>query len=108
MEPANRRPAGAGDDLERLVAELRSKGWAPERIESLRASWEQVCHDPMSRGRGGPSLPENAPDQPDETGKPRRLAQGTPETNPVSWCNRSSLIEFLDGTAPWAGAPPPD
>ncbi|MGH2707784.1 MAG: hypothetical protein ACRDJF_00735 [Actinomycetota bacterium] len=102
MKPANKGPAGAGGDLERLIAELRSKGWEPRRIETLRASWERACHDPMSRGRGGPSLPENAPAQPDETGEPRTPAAGTPEVNPVSWRNKSDLLEFLDRTAPWA------
>ncbi len=106
MEPVNKRPAGAGGDLERLIAELRSKGWGPQRIETLRASWEQVCHDPMSRGRGGPSLPENTPAQPDKTGKPANLAAGTPEANPVSWRDKSDLLEFLDRTAPWAGPGP--
>jgi hypothetical protein len=111
MEPADKRPAGAGGDLERLVAELRAKGWSPRRIDSLRTSWEQVCHDPMNRGRGGPSLPENRPDQPDQpgqAGKPRSLAAGTPEATPAEWRNKSDLLEFLDRTVPWADPAPRD
>jgi Fe-S-cluster containining protein len=59
-KPARRGPAKAGEDLDNLATELARKGWDPRRVESLRARWEAVCHDPMQRGRGGRSLPENA------------------------------------------------
>lgn len=52
-------PTDAGADLERLLAELAAKGWKPNQLEAARERWEDVCHDPMRRGRGGRGLPEN-------------------------------------------------
>ena len=61
-------PTDAGDDLERLMSELRAKGWSPGKLEALRDRWEDICHDPMRRGRGGKGIPEN------ERPEPQRIA----------------------------------
>lgn len=45
--------------MERLLAELRAKGWSPEKLRVAREVWEDVCHDPMRRGRGGKGIREN-------------------------------------------------
>jgi Fe-S-cluster containining protein len=82
MGSAKRGPASAGEDLDRLASELGRKGWDARRLESLRAGWEAVCHDPMHRGRGGRSLPENMPDTQDDTEDGERQ----------------------DPTVPWSGA----
>lgn len=90
-------PTDAGADLERLLAELRAKGWKPAMVDAARERWEDVCHDPMRRGRGGRGLPENAPAAPAEP----------PPLNPI----KPDAEELLSRTVNWpAGgpeAPPP-
>ncbi|HEU5004215.1 MAG TPA: hypothetical protein VFW71_15745 [Actinomycetota bacterium] len=54
-------PTDAGADLQKLLADLAAKGWKPAQVEAARERWEDVCHDPMRRGRGGRGLPENEP-----------------------------------------------
>lgn len=98
-------PTDGGEDLRRLLRDLEAKGWKPQQLESLKARWEDACHDPMRRGRGGPSLPENAGlSRPAPAGlresRPARGA-GTPEEHKVSWPAKPDLIGFLDRTAPW-------
>ena len=64
-------PIEAGGDLERMLAELRSKGWSPEKLRAAREVWEDICHDPMRRGRGGKGLPQNEhPEEPPAPPKP--------------------------------------
>jgi hypothetical protein len=92
-----RGPASAGQDLDRLVSELGKKGWDTSRLASLRAGWEAVCHDPTHRGRGGSSLPENAPDGADEVG-----AEGDTEPAPGSWSGVRYRLDPPGGPAPVA------
>jgi hypothetical protein len=93
-------PAGAGADLERLIADLRSKGMSPRQIEAVTSGWEAACHDPMKKGRGGPSLPENSP-------KGRiPLPEPPPPESPAEAAKRPGLLELLDTTTPWPGRDP--
>ncbi|HWD08025.1 MAG TPA: hypothetical protein VHA57_02915 [Actinomycetota bacterium] len=82
----------AGDDLERLLRDLASKGWPNEKIGAARDSWEEVCHDPMRRGRGGKGLPEN------ETVSP-------PEPVPLSPI-KPDPGQLLERTVAWPGGAP--
>jgi hypothetical protein len=98
-------PAGAGDDLQRLIEELRHKGMSPGQIRAVSESWEAACHDPMRKGRGGPSLPENSP-------KGRIPLPDPPEVEPLDEPEAppqgdadSGLVDLLERTAPW---PVPD
>jgi hypothetical protein len=93
-------PAGAGDDLQRLIEDLRHKGLSPGQIEAVASSWEAACHDPMKKGRGGPSLPENAPKGriPLPDPPPRKAPEPPPQTD-----ENPSLVELLRTTAPWPG-----
>ena len=81
------QPADAGDDLERLLKELQAKGWPPRKLEALRDRWEDVCHDPMRRGRGGKGIPENEP-------RPR------PEQPPPP---KPDLMDLFNKTVSWPG-----
>ena len=90
-----RGPASAGQDLDRLVSELGKKGWDVTRLASLRAGWEAVCHDPMYRGRGGSSLPENTPDDADEVETEDRS-----EPAPGSWSGVRYRLDPPDAPAP--------
>ena len=83
-------PTDAGGDLERLLKELASKGWPDNKIRAARDCWEDVCHDPMRRGRGGKGLPENEP-EPGQT-PPVPL-------NPI----KPDLDELFDRTVGWPG-----
>ena len=93
-EPSEPRlgPAGAGEDLQRLIEDMRRKGMSGRQIDALRAGWEAACHDPMRKGRGGPSLPENAPQGrvplPDKPKPP----SGSPA--------RPGLVKLLDTSQP--------
>jgi len=91
-------PAGAGADLQRLIEELRSKGMTPGQIDALSSSWEATCHDPMKKGRGGPSLPENSPKG--RIPLPDPPASKEPEP-PAEAAKRPGLIELLRTTTPW-------
>jgi hypothetical protein len=82
------QPADAGDDLERLLKELKAKGWTPTQLRGVRERWEQVCHDPMRRGRGGKGIPQNEP----EPEKSDPVRPPTPD-----------LTDLLNGTAEWRG-----
>jgi hypothetical protein len=88
-------PEDAGDDLERLLNELQAKGWPPEKLRATRERWEDVCYDPMRRGRGGKGIPENER-------KPE-----TPPVPPLIPERKPDLAEILDRTTNWPG-PPPD
>ena len=44
--------------------ELKAKGWSSEKLEGLADRWEDICHDPMRRGRGGKGIPENERPEP--------------------------------------------
>lgn len=80
LDNTRRGPVSAGNDLERLTAELRRKGLGGRGLESLRAGWEGVCHDPMKMGRGGSSLPENMPEVPTQIeSEPDTDGPGQPE-----------------------------
>ncbi|HMC08986.1 MAG TPA: hypothetical protein VKL22_06685 [Actinomycetota bacterium] len=81
------QPADAGGDLERLLKELQAKGWSPDKLEALRERWEDVCHDPMRRGRGGKGIPENEP-------RPR------PEQPPPP---KPDLMDLFNKTVSWPG-----
>jgi len=82
----------AGDDLERLLKDLAAKGWSDKKVEAARDSWEEVCHDPMRRGRGGKGLPENASTPPAE---PVPLSPIKPDAG-----------ELFERTVAWPGKPP--
>lgn len=82
MSPISKGPARAGDDMERMMAELAKKGWDARRLNSLRDRWEDVTHDPMHRGRGGSSLPENRPEAGDAA-KPESSSGS--EQGPENW-----------------------
>ena len=99
-------PAGAGADLQRLIEELRSKGMTPGQIDAVSSSWEAACHDPMKKGRGGPSLPENSPKG--RIPLPDPLAPKDPEDPelPAEALKRPDLIELLRITTPWPGHDP--
>ena len=87
-------PTDAGDDLERLMSELRAKGWSPGKLEGLRDRWEDICHDPMRRGRGGKGLPEND-----------RSAEDGAEGGPPSGVPRPDLAAILNRSAAWKAQP---
>ena len=91
-------PAGAGDDLQRLIEDLRHKGLSPGQIEIVASSWEAACHDPMRKGRGGPSLPENAPKGriPLPDPPPRKDPEPAAQAE-----ERPGLVDLLKTTAPW-------
>ena len=86
----SKEPAGAGDDLERLMKELQSKGWSAGKLEGLRQRWEDICHDPMRRGRGGKGLPGNERPEP------------PPDPEPVP---RPDIAALLHRTATWKAQP---
>jgi hypothetical protein len=100
QDPSQLGPTGAGADLQRLIDDLRNKGMSPRQIEALTSSWEAACHDPMKKGRGGPSLPENSPKGriplPDPPPKPKE-----PDAD-----RRPGVIELLRTTTPWSGREP--
>jgi hypothetical protein len=96
-------PADAGADLQRLIEELRSKGMTPRQIEALSSSWEAACHDPMKKGRGGPSLPENAPEGRIPLPDPPPDKEPEPPAEPE---RRLGLVELLRTTTPWPGRDP--
>jgi hypothetical protein len=79
-------PAEGGSDLERLLEELRHKGWPAHKVQAARECWEDVCHDPMRRGRGGKGLPQNEPPHPEP-----------PPLSPI----KPDLDELLDRTTGW-------
>src|SRR3989442_13028847 len=76
------QPADAGGDLERLLKELQAKGWSPDKLEALRERWEDVCHDPMRRGRGGKGVPGNEP-------RPRPEQPPPPKPDPLDLFNKT-------------------
>jgi hypothetical protein len=86
----DRGPTDAGDDLERLMSELRAKGWSPGKLEGLRDRWEDICHDPMRRGRGGKGIPEN-----ERPGPP-------PDAEPAP---RPDIAALLNMAATWKAEP---
>lgn len=70
---------------------------SPRQIEALTSSWEAACHDPMKKGRGGPSLPENAP-----KGRiPLPDPPPSPPKPPADAEKRPGVVELLRTTAPW-------
>ena len=85
-------PTDAGDDLERLMSELQAKGWSADKLEGLRERWEDICYDPMRRGRGGKGLPEN--DQPEA---PAEDGQEPPP--------RPEIAALLNRAATWKAQP---
>ncbi|MEA2502481.1 MAG: hypothetical protein QOH66_2321 [Actinomycetota bacterium] len=87
-------PTDAGDDLERLMSELRAKGWSPGKLEGLRDRWEDICHDPMRRGRGGKGIPENE--------RPERGAGSNSGPAPVP---RPDIAALLNKAATWKAQP---
>ena len=87
-------PEDAGDDLERLLNELQAKGWSPEKLRATRERWEDVCYDPMRRGRGGKGIPENER-RPDVPPVPPLIPEHKPD-----------LAEILDRTTNWPGSEP--
>ena len=89
-------PADAGDDLERLMNELRDKGWSSAKLEGLAERWEDICHDPMRRGRGGKGLPQN--EGPKEGGE----ADAAPEPPAVP---RPEIAALLNKAAAWKTQP---
>jgi hypothetical protein len=89
MEPTG--PIDAGGDLERLLKELQSKGWPAKKVQAAREVWEEVCHDPMRRGRGGKGIPEN--ERPQSTPTP---------LNPI----KPDLTELFNRTVSWPAEPP--
>lgn len=93
-------PAGAGDDLQRLIEDLRHKGMSPGQIDALASSWEAACHDPMRKGRGGPSLPENSPKG--RIPLPDPPLRKKPEP-PAQAQEPPGVVELLNTTAPWPG-----
>jgi hypothetical protein len=100
-------PAGAGTDLQRLIEDLRSKGMSPRQIETLTSSWEAACHDPMKKGRGGPSLPENSPKGRIPLPDLPPAEQPEPPAEPGAEAPRGpGLVELLKTTAPWPGHDP--
>lgn len=82
----------AGGDLERLLKDLAAKGWSNKKVEAARYSWEEACHDPMRRGRGGKGLPEN------ET----PAADAPAPLNPI----KPDPDQLLERTVAWPGTPP--
>jgi hypothetical protein len=90
-------PAAAGDDLQRLLDDMRHKGLSPGQLDKVRTAWEAACHDPMNKGRGGPTLPENEP-----RGR-IPLPDPPPTPDPPAEEEKPSLVELLDRTAPWPG-----
>lgn len=96
-------PAAAGDDLQRLIEDMRHKGLSPGQIEKVRTSWEAAAHDPMNKGRGGPTLPENSPrGRIPLPAKPQEPRPPTPEAREAA-DERTELEELLDRTTPWPG-----
>jgi hypothetical protein len=96
-------PAAAGDDLQRLIDDMRHKGLSAGQLEMLRRSWEAAAHDPMNKGRGGPTLPENSP-----RGRiplPARPPDPQPPAPEVAEAtdDRPDLRQLLDRTTPWPG-----
>lgn len=87
-------PEDAGDDLESMLDELRAKGWSPRKVEAARERWEDVCYDPMRRGRGGKGIPEN------------ERTPDTPPVPPLRPDQRPHLGEILERTTTWPGTPP--
>jgi hypothetical protein len=83
-------PTDAGGDLERLMNELQAKGWSASKLEGLRDRWEDICHDPMRRGRGGKGLPEN------------ERPEADPDPEPVP---RPDIAALLNQTATWKALP---
>jgi hypothetical protein len=88
-------PADAGDDLERLMADLKAKGWASGQLDALSDRWEDICHDPMRRGRGGKGLPQNE----------RPPGEETDDAGPPSGVPRPDLAALLNRTATWKTQP---
>ncbi len=74
------------------MAELQAKGWSPNKLEALRERWEDICHDPMRRGRGGKGLPENERPAPDPAAEP--------EPKP-----RPEIAALLNRAAQWKAQP---
>ena len=96
-------PAAAGDDLQRLIEDMRHKGLSPGQIEKVRTSWEAAAHDPMNKGRGGPTLPENSPrGRIPLPAKPKEPRPPTHEAREAA-DERPELEELLDRTTPWPG-----
>ena len=87
-------PTDAGDDLERLMDELRAKGWSPGKLEGLRDRWEDICHDPMRRGRGGKGIPE--------TERPGSSSGSNSGPTPVP---RPDIAALLNRAATWKAQP---
>ena len=85
-------PTDAGDDLERLMSELQAKGWSPNKLEGLRDRWEDICHDPMRRGRGGKGLPQN-----ERPGVPGEEPQGVPRPEIAALLNRAATWKAQPG-----------
>ncbi|MGH2687581.1 MAG: hypothetical protein ACRDKW_02060 [Actinomycetota bacterium] len=99
-------PAAAGDDLQRLIEDMRHKGLSAGQLEKLRTSWEAAAHDPMNKGRGGPTLPENSPHGriplPTRSPEPAPSPPEAPEA-PEAADDRPEVGELRDRTTPWPG-----
>lgn len=89
-------PADAGGDLERLMNELKAKGWSSGKLEGLAERWEDICHDPMRRGRGGKGLPQNE--------RPQEAGEGDPEPEPPA-VPRPEIAALLNKAASWKTLP---
>jgi hypothetical protein len=70
--------------------ELQAKGWSPDKLEGLRDRWEDICHDPMRRGRGGKGIPENERPEP------------APDPAPLP---RPDVAALLNKAATWKAQP---
>ncbi len=85
-------PTDAGDDLERLMSELQAKGWSRNKLEGLRDRWEDICYDPMRRGRGGKGLPQN-----ERPGVPGEEPQAVPRPEIAALLNRAATWKAQPG-----------
>jgi hypothetical protein len=91
-------PTDAGGDLERLMNELKAKGWSSDKLQGLAERWEDICHDPIRRGRGGKGLPQN--ERPASAEGAEDEAPAVPPAVP-----RPEIAALLNKAAAWKTQP---